>query len=585
MKASETLIKLFLDGVLTDIRELFPELDFSAEQAFIEDSLAAQADWVLVPALSSIGKAIDLSLISGCPIQYDSEIFPHASGASYPAFLSTLFEELFREDGTPLYHSHSEYGMQQRKAAVVMCLRQFFLGLSKLSTLDCQVSEESEIDAFKQRVTRKWTPNFREVGDVVSVARLVLRLLFEEDDHGLCAPLQQFSDNTFGCHGPGAVYDGSRGRDKWVFDSIAGLPDMIYRGHARYLPQAGNEVKPSCRLAIVPKDFRGHRLICVEPKEFMFYQQGLMKTIVHVVHSHWLTSDAIDFNDQTQSFKMSKHNKYATIDLSDASDNLRLSLARLLFPKDLLKLATRARSRTIDCGDEVIEYTTLFTMGNGLCFPFQTVIFYSLVLASILCKENKQHILLSPMDFKKWFQHHRIRVFGDDIIIPKGYFDEVCCVLSLCGLKVNHKKSCCDTPVREACGSWYYYGIDTRIIRLRSHVVTCEKEWCGLLASAKLLFQNGFTRAGSALLSYIHSYIPVPYGIDWLPGQINWSSGNVRWNIHLQRVECRIPLIKDERADVLTGDVGLYYYFVGKGSRMAPHHSAQRTEWGWVDRI
>lgn len=390
--------------------------------------------------------------------------------------------------------------------------------------------------------------------------------------------------DPFGSHGPGAVFDSAKGKDKWLFNSMPEITDRIYRSQHGYLHNEGEDGVPSSRVAIVPKDFRSHRIICVEPKEFMFYQQGLMKVLVHVIHSHELTSRSIDFNSQTESFKMSRNNNYSTLDLSDASDNLRLSLARLILPKEVLKLATVARSRSITMPDgEVVEnITTLFTMGNALCFPFQTLIFWSLALATMLVHgpipSTREALIRSVKKL-------RLRVFGDDIIVPRRFYQEVCDVLSLCGLKVNVAKSCDATPVRESCGSWFYYGIDVRIVRLRTHAVCSDKDWVSLLQCAKLLFQSGFTRTSEAILCSLDSYLPVPRGIGWIPGSLPWGSGNVRYNSLLQRVEVRMPVIKDNKPDVLSGEVGLYNYFVGRGSHMAPHHSAQRTEWGWTDTI
>lgn len=394
--------------------------------------------------------------------------------------------------------------------------------------------------------------------------------------------------DPFGCHGPGAVFDGSRGKDKWLFDSVPGLPRAMLRSQHGFLPQVGEEVDSSNRVAIVPKDFRAHRIICVERKELMFYQQGLMRVLVHAIHNHELTSSAIDFKNQSRSFRMSRSSKYATIDLRDASDNLSLALARLLIPKEVLKLATIARTQNIHLpdGEEVENYSTLFTMGNGLCFPFQTLIFWALSLATILREENREYLLRKSPDLASFVKKRILRVFGDDIIVPKRHFGAVCSTLSLCGLQVNTAKSCCNTPVREACGSWFYYGVDARIVRLRTHTVSTDNDWVALIQSAKLFDLNGFARTRDAILAYINSYLAVPYGIDWLPGKVPWSLSNVRYNSKLQRVECRVPIImEDDGPDVLTGEVGLYNYFVGKGSRMAPHHSVQRTEWGWVDRI
>lgn len=441
--------------------------------------------------------------------------------------------------------------------------------------------ENDEIDQFQRRIGSQ--PGVRCESVILGCARRLIRCLITEDDR-LSATLVQFSESPFGCHGPGAVRDGSTGREKWLFDSIPGLPSTLYRSQHGYLKQSGADGEPSSKLAIVPKDFRGHRLICVEPKEFMFYQQGLLRVLTQLVHNHPLTKGCIDFRNQVKSQRLSRNSGFATIDLKDASDRVSLRLAKLLIPHELLSLATVARSRSVVLPDDEIEgYQTLFTMGNALCFPFETLIFWALTLATMLFEEHQ--CTLSEPDILSFLVKRRLRVFGDDIIVPRKYYDSVCTTLSRCGLIVNYSKSCCRTPVREACGSWYYYGIDCRIVRLKFHKTVVESEWISLLESARLLYEFGFLEAGNSILSYLDTFLPIPSGFGWVPGPRRIGSSNVRYNSQLQRLEVRIPMQKGASADLLTGEVGLYSYFTGKGNHMAPHHNVTHVEWGWVDRV
>lgn len=420
-------------------------------------------------------------------------------------------------------------------------------------------------------------------------------LMHTEDRSELAASLAQFDLDPFGLHGPGAVFDCAKGREKWDFDFMPGIPCRIYRSQHGFLTQSGHDGNPSSRVSVVPKDFRSHRIICVEPKEFMFYQQGLRRALEHTISVHFLASKAIDFKNQLRSFRLSRRSDYATIDLSDASDNLSLSLARLLIPKKALKLATCARSQHIVLpdGDVVDHITTLFTMGNALCFPFQTLIFWGLALATMFCKEHRVGTY-SRQTMLDVCTKYRLRVFGDDIIVPNRYFDDVCLTLSQCGLIVNAAKSCCLTPVRESCGSWFYGNVDARIVRLKTHTVSSDKDWVSSLQSATLLIQSGMARTSEEILRSLDNIYPVPYGTDGLPGYLPWSRGIVRWRNNLdgdltvpnyQRIEVRRPTIKDSGPDVLTGEVGLYNYFVGRGSHMGSHHSVLHTEWEWVPII
>lgn len=48
-------------------------------------------------------------------------------------------------------------------------------------------------------------------------------------------------------------------------------------------------------LACVPKDSRGPRLICMEPPEFMWIQQGLGRAMVRWLENHYITKGQINF--------------------------------------------------------------------------------------------------------------------------------------------------------------------------------------------------------------------------------------------------------------------------------------------------
>jgi hypothetical protein len=61
----------------------------------------------------------------------------------------------------------------------------------------------------------------------------------------------------------------------------------------------------------------------------------------------------------------------------------------------------------------------------------------------------------------------RVRVFGDDIIIPKDYVDSVILVLETFGFKVNRGKSFWTGRFRESCGKEYYGSRDVSIAKVR----------------------------------------------------------------------------------------------------------------------
>lgn len=170
MKASQTLLKPFLVGVFNDICELFPENGIARHHDALLDLLDSSSEQRIVSTLASVGKALEKSLITGCNLKIAaSELIPLHCGTVYPEFFCELWEELFYNDGLPHFRitclkdgllddgldlpvtqfalsdqyvfvdggQDQSVALQNRKACVVLCLRQFYLGCSKLSTLEC----------------------------------------------------------------------------------------------------------------------------------------------------------------------------------------------------------------------------------------------------------------------------------------------------------------------------------------------------------------------------------------------------------------------------------------------------------------
>lgn len=624
METCRTLYKPFLLGIYRDLCDLYSD-DLSSCQSKESDiQLIASLQEADILNLCLIGKAVEKSLITGeqlhieaLPIEFSSNtVFEgfYDNETGFPVLLHSCFDRLFWRDGFPVTSFQLSDSLQEsdgiwhpatyqkdlidfldsemnRKpytkplpgmklaAMDVLAIRQFYLGLSKLRDITCIADEESEIREFKERVTRPLVlgPN---VSNVIRIARRLLDSVFDDPDFALW---QQYSEDPWGRHGPGAVFDSSKGKDKWTFGHIPGLPDKLYQAQHASLPQGEVVVERRARLAVVPKDFRGHRLICVEPKELMFYEQGLMSTIYSMVESNLVTRTSIDFRNQSASYKRSRNLKVATIDLSDASDNLRKELCRLLFSKEVFSVLAGARSREVELPDgEIVVPTTMFTMGNALCFPIETLAFWALSLASMLLDDGKTWLIDEPWGLAVYAGKRHLIVFGDDIIVHRRYYEGVVEVLTGCGLLVNKGKSCYNTYVREACGSWWYANYDCSITRLKTSSVETYSDWISTLESAMLLYQSGFFSTCESILSALDAFYPVPYSALGFPYR---KTEIRRWNVQLQRLEWRLPFLSKGKPEVLNGEVGLYAYFTGQGSHTAPRSDQSLVEWGWVSLI
>lgn len=585
----------YFNGLFDDLLLIFPSNvdELNSDRLWLINRIISNGDDVVIPELGALGKAFERALITGTPFTWDVTVYESAP-RGLPVFLGSLFSKVLYLDGTPILGYNALQAVYsdvdgflypvprevlRSYADPIVCIRQVLLFYSKVEDLPVLASEDEEVRAFVTRVTVGKPVILQHRTGILHDARKALRRVLMDGDE-LHASIAQWIDNPFGAHGPGAVFDGSKGKDKWRFSGYAGVDERIFDSQYQHisvadpLDLATSETLKS-RLSIVPKDFRAHRLICIECKEAMFAQQGLWKVLETVIATSACVSGCIDFRDQTKSFMMSREvDKYTTIDLKDASDGISLELARLLFPGEFFKLITRYRARTIVLpdGEEVHSYRTLFTMGNALCFPIQSLLFWALG-AGVLSRKGGY----SLEDLRG-----RLRVFGDDIIIESKYATELCTVLSEAGLSVNLQKYCHNTPVRESCGSWYYGSIDARITKTRVLKPQQLRDWVSVVSTARILHERGFSAAATALLKCIQEIYPVPYGALGLPGQWDCKKNTTRYNIHLQRLEVCIPVLRPEaRFSHLDGLVGLYSYFTNHGSRTVDHGDNLIVDWSW----
>jgi len=212
--------------------------------------------------------------------------------------------------------------------------------------------------------------------------------------------------------------------------------------------------EPQAKVVLVPKDVRGPRLISCEPSETMWIQQGLMQKLYDCIESHRLTRKSVHFTDQRHNqvaaFDGSIYRECATLDLSDASDRLRLDVATYLLPPNWAEAICACRSKSTKLPDgTVVDLVKHAPMGSALCFPIMALTIWSVLTAA-----------LPPGS--------RILVYGDDIVVPTDCYPLACEVLERIHLKVNAHKSYAKGFFRESCGKEYYRGIDITPVRLRT---------------------------------------------------------------------------------------------------------------------
>jgi hypothetical protein len=140
---------------------------------------------------------------------------------------------------------------------------------------------------------------------------------------------------------------------------------------------------------------------------------------------------------------------HATMDLSAASDSLISELLNAIFPRKWYVAIRKTFIRQIRIGGRQCYTASVLPMGNGLTFPVETLVFYSLIKAiGNLANIRGKRLVYS--------------VYGDDLIYPSKLHKYVSSIFPELGLKINKDKTYVNAHFRESCGADYYYGADVR---------------------------------------------------------------------------------------------------------------------------
>lgn len=201
-------------------------------------------------------------------------------------------------------------------------------------------------------------------------------------------------------------------------------------------------IVPGNRHDTVPKTAFTDRNIAIEPLANSFLQKGVGAMI-----RKRLRSVGIDLNDQTRNQDLAQKayiSKFATIDLSNASDSVSYAIVEELLPHQWLDVLDDLRcKRTLLNGEWQLQQK-FSSMGNGFTFELESLIFYAL---SYACRSYT--VADGP-----------IGIFGDDIIVSNSYSGFLVEVLRECGFEVNTEKSYHGGSFFESCGKHYFKGCD-----------------------------------------------------------------------------------------------------------------------------
>lgn len=419
--------------------------------------------------------------------------------AALPRFLGGLLERIFDRTSGLL--------LDDADHTCIFFVRQITLLCKKLLH-NC--SEERERKAYERFIEcEQEVANWSTLASERDFSRFdrVCSLLWSSDfsimDHMV------LNANLRPKHGPGKTADRILGNEKYDFRSWhRRLEENYFPSADHIIPNFGYfdllqsidflepEAEMPVRVISVPKTLKTPRIIAIEPTCMQYAQQALMEMFVDRLEKSDTLQGSIGFTDQTPNQRMARlgsdDGSLATIDLSEASDrvpNLLVSRMFMHFPH--LRDAVQAcRSTKADVpGHGVIPLTKFASMGSAVCFPIEAMVFLTIVLCGIDGQLNRQ---LTNRDLRVLLG--KVRVYGDDIIVPVEYVRSVVSSLEDFGLKVNERKSFWTGKFRESCGKDYYGGSDVTVTYFRRDWPTHRSDGSGM--SSAISFRNQLYKAG-----------------------------------------------------------------------------------------
>lgn len=221
------------------------------------------------------------------------------------------------------------------------------------------------------------------------------------------------------------------------------------------------KVVPGNVLFYVPKNSDIARTACTEPLLNLMVQAGIGTFLSEdVLPRLGIQLRSQQFLNRTAALDASASGRFATIDLSSASDSISWRLVQDLLSgvPGVLGLIRSARSPVTVLPDgSTVELKMVSSMGNGFTFPLETLIFSCAVKAAYAVNG-----LPNGSGGRDFF------CFGDDIVCRREAFEDCLQLLGYLGFLVNKSKTFNEGPFRESCGVDAWEGFDVRGVFIES---------------------------------------------------------------------------------------------------------------------
>jgi hypothetical protein len=207
------------------------------------------------------------------------------------------------------------------------------------------------------------------------------------------------------------------------------------------------------KLVEVPKTWKSYRLITPLTLLGLFYSYGIGRVVQMRLKEFGLDIQRLQNRHRrlvrlfTDDQDKKHYLKYATADLSAASDSITSELLNRILPRRWYTALKKTFVRKLILSDDrSISSASVLPMGNGATFPVETLVFYCIIRA-----------IGDLLGVKGIYS-----VYGDDLIYPSRIHEYVVEIFPQLHLRLNLDKTFVKFPFRESCGADFYRGHDVR---------------------------------------------------------------------------------------------------------------------------
>ena len=472
---------------------------------------------------------------------------------SYPAFLQGMIGCLFNRETGRMYDDNRISSAD--RSTIVDCVRQICLTFKKLE-LECTPKRiQAEVENFveTERSFNEFSPSNDDISEFLDVSSVLWHdLIYRIRD---CEFVPR--------HGPGGTAERISGNQKYAwkywherldnyfsFFNNAYIYSAVDSKEFELVTFLRQDQEFPVRVIPVPKTLKAPRIIAAEPVCMQYAQQGIRNILYDAIESDRLTRLRINFRrqdiNQALARRASSDGRFATIDLSNASDRVPRDLALRMFDsypefRDAID-SCRSTQAILPDGRIIGPLRKFASMGSALCFPVEAMYFYTICVMASLRKLN---LPLSPRNALRVSRD--IYVYGDDIIVPSTHTGIVLDYLQKYNCKVNTAKTFWTGKFRESCGMDCFDGYSVTPIYIKCSVPKNKRRASDLISfvkTATLFYKKGLWSTAQYMYSCVEKLIgPLPYVSDESPGLGRFSFRGYRsisrWNVKLQRFEVK----------------------------------------------